>query len=129
MVAGAGVAFFLGLSETVWWRKLAALAAAALMVHTPLFAESRGGMLGLIIEGIVAFAILPKKPAYLTAWALALVIALRLAGPSVWERFNTVFAEEENRDASAQGRLKLWSDCWDVMKKNPITGPTDRLRR
>jgi probable O-glycosylation ligase (exosortase A-associated) len=122
MVAGTGVAFFLGLSEQVWWRKLVALAAAALMVHVPMFADSRGGMLGLIAAGVTTFLILPKKPAYLAAWSLGLVIALRLAGPGVIERFGTTFADAEERDRSAQSRLDLWADCWDVMMKHPVTG-------
>jgi len=122
MVAGAGVAFFLGIAESIWWRKLAAFGAAALMAHVPMFGDSRGGMLGLVVSGAVAFAVLPKKPTYVAAWNLALIVALRLAGPSVWERFSTAFAEEAERDTSAQSRIQLWTDCWDVMKKNPLTG-------
>jgi O-antigen ligase len=122
MVAGAGVAFFLGLSERTWWRKLVALGAAALMVHVPMFANSRGGMLGLIMAGVMTFVILPKKPGLVAAWALGLVVALRLAGPAVIERLGSSFADSEERDSSAQSRLDLWSHCWDVMKKNPITG-------
>jgi O-antigen ligase len=121
-VTGSGVAFFLGLSERIWWRKLAALAAAALLVHVPMFANSRGGMLGLMVVAAMTFVILPKKPAFVGAWALALVIALRLAGPAVLDRFSTVFAAPEERDFSAQSRLDLWADCWDVMTKHPITG-------
>jgi probable O-glycosylation ligase (exosortase A-associated) len=122
MVSGAGVAFFLGLSERVFWRKFTALGAAALMVHVPMFANSRGGMLGLIVAGVVTFAMLPKKPAYLAVFALASLVAIRLAGPAVFERFSSSFAEAAERDTSAQNRLDLWADCWDVMKKNPITG-------
>jgi O-antigen ligase len=51
-----------------------------------------------------------------------LVVALRLAGPSVVERFSTSFADREERDSSAQSRLDIWGHCWDIMKKHPITG-------
>src|SRR4029079_13333742 len=122
MVAGAGVALFFGLSEKVWWRKIGALGAAALMVHTPMFSESRGGMLGIIAAGVVTFAVLPKKPAYVGVFVLAAMLARGMARPAVWERFNTTFAEKEERDESAESRLQLWADCWDVMKKNPLTG-------
>jgi probable O-glycosylation ligase (exosortase A-associated) len=122
MVAGAGVAFFLGLSESNWWKKLAALSAAALMTHVPMFADSRGGMLGLIVAGVATFIMLPKRPAFIAAFALATIIALRFAGPAVIERFSTTFASEEARDSSAQSRLDLWANCWDVMQKNPISG-------
>jgi probable O-glycosylation ligase (exosortase A-associated) len=122
MAAGAGVAFFLGLSDPVWWRKLAALGAAALMFHVPMFAHSRGGMLGLVMAGLMTFVILPKKPVYIAAWCLALILALRLAGPNVVNQFRTTFADAESRDSSAQSRLELWANCWDVMKKHPVTG-------
>lgn len=122
IVTGACVAFFLGLAETVWWRRLIAFAAAALMAHVPMFAASRGGMLGLIVAGGVSFVVLPKRPAFLAAWLLALIVGIRLAGPQVVERFSTVFASAEDRDDSAQSRLDLWADCWDVMLKHPVTG-------
>ena len=47
LVAGVGFAFFLGLSETVWWRRYLAFGASALMTHAVFFSFSRGGMLGL----------------------------------------------------------------------------------
>jgi len=122
IVTGACVAFFLGLAETVWWRRLIAFAAAALMAHVPMFAASRGGMLGLIVAGGVSFVVLPKRPAFLAAWLLALIVGIRLAGPQVVERFSTIFASAEDRDDSAQSRLDLWADCWDVMLKHPVTG-------
>lgn len=122
MVSGAGVAFFLGLSESNVFLKGGAFGAALLMAHVPMFGNSRGGMLGLITAGIMAFAILPKRPAYLAVWLCGILVCARLAGPEVVERFGTTFASEENRDESAQSRIELWKDCWDVMKKYPVTG-------
>lgn len=122
MVAGAGLAFFLGLGETVWWRKLLAFGAAALMAHVPMFAMSRGGMLGLIITGIVTFILIPKQPKHYAVFALAVIVGLRLAGPSVMERFSTVFLDAEERDASASSRLEYWGYCWEIMKDEPILG-------
>lgn len=122
MVTGASVAFYLGLAETILWRRLLALACAGLMAHVPMFGNSRGGMLGIVVAGIISFVILPKRPAFIAAWLLALAVGIRLAGPQVVERFSTTFASAEERDDSAESRLQLWADCWDVMKKNPITG-------
>lgn len=122
MVTGASAAFFLGLQAAGWWRRLIALAAAALMAHVPLFANSRGGMLGMIVAGVLSFLVLPKRPAYIGAWLLALAVGIRLAGPEVLERFSTIFAAEGERDGSAQSRIDLWVDCWDVMQRYPITG-------
>ncbi len=122
MVVGAGVAFFLGLEERGWIRKLVCFGCAALMVHVPMFLMSRGGMLGLAVLGGTSFMLLPKKLSHYFLFACAVAIALRLAGPSVMEEFGTTFAERETRDASAQSRLDLWGDCWDCMQRNPVLG-------
>lgn len=122
MVAGAGVAFFLGLAETNLFLKGGSFAAALLMAHTPMFGNSRGGMLGLIMAAIVGFVLLPKKPALLAVWFCGVLVCIRLAGPAVIERFSTTFASNENRDESAQSRIDIWGDCWDTMKTYPITG-------
>ncbi|MHB9081292.1 MAG: O-antigen ligase family protein [Pirellulaceae bacterium] len=122
MVAGAGLAFFLGLGEVIWWRKLLAFTAAGLMAHVPMFGMSRGGMLGLIVTGIVAFLIIPKQPKHYLVFAFAVIVALRLAGPEVIGRFSSTFADAEQRDGSAQSRIDMWQNCWDVMKKNPGFG-------
>jgi putative inorganic carbon (HCO3(-)) transporter len=122
MAAGGGLAFFLGLHSSAWWQKLACFMAAAMMVHCTMFSNSRGGMLGVVATGIVALYLIPKRPFEISLFAAALVIGLRLAGPQVWARFSTAFASGEARDASAESRLQLWRDCWDVMQKHPITG-------
>ncbi|MFY8202391.1 MAG: O-antigen ligase family protein, partial [Pirellula staleyi] len=122
MASGVGLAVFLGFSETRLALKFTAFALAVLMMHVPLFGNSRGGMLGVSVVGVVTFLILPKKPGLLVIYMVGVLSALRLAGPMVRERFATAFANSENREASAQSRLNLWADCWDVMVHNPILG-------
>ena len=122
MAAGTGLAFFLGLHEGSWWRKLTCFGLAAMMAHVPMFAHSRGGMLGVLVTGVATSVVIRKRPFEMSLIMLSVVIGLRLAGPTVWERFETSFAAAEERDASAQSRLNLWNDCWEVMQKHPITG-------
>ena len=122
MAAGAGLAFFLGVHERPWWRKLICFGCAAMMVHVTMFGNSRGGMLGIVVTGIVTLLLIPKRPLELSLVALAALVGLRLAGEDVWQRFSTVFANPEVRDASAESRLQLWTDCWDVMQKHPVLG-------
>jgi probable O-glycosylation ligase (exosortase A-associated) len=122
MVTGVGFAFFLGLSETKWWLKYLSLGSAAMMAHVVMMAFSRGGMLALIINGFVSFALIRKQPKHYIALALGALLALRLAGAEVQARFFTSFADQEERDTSAQSRLDLWADCWDAMLKRPILG-------
>lgn len=122
MVAGVGLALFLGLGAEKWWQKALSLCAAILMAHSVMFAFSRGGMLALVITMFVGFYLIPKKPVHYLIFFLFILLGIRLAGQEVTERFMTAFSEEKSRDASAQGRLDLWADCWDVMLHNPVLG-------
>lgn len=122
MVAGVGLSFIMGLAERVWWRKLLCFAAAGLMAHSIMFAYSRGGMLGLIIVGATSFFLIPKQPKHYFVFALAIVLALRLAGPEVIARFATTFADKKERDESAQSRLDMWGLCVGMMATNPAFG-------
>lgn len=122
MVTGAGLAFFLGMHESLWWKKLLAFAAAALMAHAVLFSFSRGGMLGLIITGIVTFFLIDKRPQHFALFGLAALAALMLAGPEVRDEFWSAFADAEERDYSSQSRLDMWTICLRIMLENPLFG-------
>lgn len=122
MVCGAGFAFFLGLSAQRWWARWLAFLASGLMAHSVMLAESRGGMLAMIITGATSFLLVRKRPVYYAYLLLGVAVAWRLAGPSVLQRFGTAFAAEGERDASAQSRLELWQNCLQIVQQNPITG-------
>ncbi len=123
MVTCMGLAFFLGLGAGVrWWRRLVAFGSAALMAHVVMIAQSRGGMLAMGVTGAMAFYLIPKTAASLVAFAAAAVLAVRLAGPRVRDRFLTIFSDKATRDASAQSRLYLWRDALDAAGKHPVFG-------
>jgi probable O-glycosylation ligase (exosortase A-associated) len=122
MVTSVGLAFFLGLGARSWWLRGLLCAAALLMVHVILFSFSRGGMVALGLTGVVAFFLIPKKAAHYLLFAVALAVALRLAGPEVRARFWTTFADAETREASAQSRLDLWRDASDTIARQPVFG-------
>src|SRR5262249_40267601 len=117
MVTCVGLAFFMGIHTAGWLLKALAFASGALMVHVVLFSFSRGGMVGLIIAGGMAFWLIPKKPVHYLAFALAVALSLVLAGAEVRQRFFSTFVDKEQRDASAQSRLELWSAGYDSMGK------------
>jgi probable O-glycosylation ligase (exosortase A-associated) len=121
-----GLAFILALNADKWWQKLLALASAALMAHAVLFSFSRGGMLGALVCGVVIFFLIPKRPIHYLAAVGVVLLALRFAGPEVVERFSTVFASQEDRDASAESRVVLWRACIDSTIHNPLgVGPSN----
>ena len=116
------MAFFLGMGTVPWWQRVLAFGAGLLMMHGVMFSFSRGGMVALCITGVVAFVLTPKSPKHYLAFAAAVMIGLNLAGTQVRERFMTVFVDEKERDYSAQSRLDLWRDQWDVITKHPLFG-------
>jgi hypothetical protein len=92
------------------------------MVHAVFFAFSRGGMLGLIITAGVSFILIPKTFKHYAIFAAAILLAIRLAGPEVIDRFVTVFVAGEERDTSAQSRLDMWKICIEQTARNPVFG-------
>lgn len=121
MVTGAGLAFFMGMHYE-GWRRWLCFACAALIVHCIMFGYSRGGMVALIIVGVVAFILIDKSPKHFAFFALAVVVGLLLAGPEVRERFAMAFADEAERDVSAQSRIEMWGQCLKLVQENPIFG-------
>jgi O-antigen ligase len=121
MTVGTGVAFFLGLQSKHWWEKLIAFACAALMVHTVMFHMSRGAMLGIGVVGVATFVIVPKKPRDLALYALAIIVGLQLAGPSVRSEFSTIFSSDRKVQNDG-GRRQLWADMWDAANRNVVFG-------
>jgi O-antigen ligase len=123
MVTGVGLAFFLGMAAPEWWRKLLAFAAAAFMGHAIMFSFSRGGLVALLVTGVFSFFLIPKKPVHYAVFLLAVLLAVRMAGPSVRERFLTSFGESNGEfEASAESRLQLWSNCLDATGQRPVLG-------
>jgi O-antigen ligase len=99
-----------------------ACAAGLMILHTIQLTFSRGALLGLLVAGTVAVIIMPKRPRYVLAAAAVLLITIRLTGPELAARYETTFAETENRDESAAGRLELWADCLTVIASEPFLG-------
>lgn len=92
------------------------------MVHVVFMAFSRGGMLGLIVTGAVAFFLIPKRLPHYLILGVCVLIGLQLAGKEVRDRFFTIFTNKQERDASEDGRIQLWTDCLDVMRFHPVLG-------
>jgi probable O-glycosylation ligase (exosortase A-associated) len=122
LVATLGPAFALVLTEKRIAFQVAALTCTAVILHTVLLTFSRGAFVGVLVVGLATFLIMPKRPKYLLAIALAGLLTVRLVGPELAERFSTIFVESEDRDVSAASRVELWRDCLDVAVKNPIFG-------
>lgn len=122
MAVGAVLAFFLGTATKNIWGKWTAFVFSGLMAHAVLFHMSRGAMLGLCTAAIFTIALIPKTPRGIGLFLLAVLVGWQLAGESVLREFETIFAEKEERDKSAQSRFDLWADMWNEAKQNPVLG-------
>ncbi|HYV35959.1 MAG TPA: O-antigen ligase family protein [Gemmataceae bacterium] len=122
MTATFGLSFFLALYSERLWQKAAAMIIALMAGHVVLLSFSRGGMLGLVVTGLMCFILIPKKGWYYVVLLAVVLLMLRLAGPEVRQRFSTSFADEGQRDASAQSRVDLWRDCIATAVQNPVFG-------
>jgi probable O-glycosylation ligase (exosortase A-associated) len=122
LVAAVGFMFFFFFTAPKWWQKAIAAGSSGLLVNAIMFSNSRGGMLSLIVTGIVAFILIPKRPYHFAVLTVGILVALRLAGPATLERFYTTFADKEERDASADSRIELWKDCVELASGSPILG-------
>ena len=122
MAIGCGVAFFLGLGSDKRWQRWLAFSLSGMMVHAVFFHMSRGAMLGVMVTLAMSAIVLRRQPKFYWLMGLGVILGLLLAGPEVREEFSTVFASEDDRDVSAQGRFDLWEDMWDATKQRPVLG-------
>lgn len=128
LVTGVGFCFFLGLSETVWWRRYLAFAFAAFLTHAVFFSFSRGGMLGLIVVGLATAWLIPKSKKNIALMTLGVTLALAMAGTEVVERFSSIKksslagASGSEVDASAESRVELWGVCLKMTLESPLFG-------
>ncbi len=127
-VMAVPLSFFMAMHEKRMWVKLLCLFAAVLEIHVILLTFSRGGQLGLVIVGIMIFVValvaLPRKGITLAVAVAFVVAALYLAGAEVRHEFWSIFADEAERDASADSRFVTWAGAWACMKEHPLgVGP------
>ena len=124
-VTSIGLAFFLGLYSPKLWQQGVAFLAALFLAHGVMLSFSRGALLTLIVTCAVSFFLIPKGPKHYTAFVVAVLIGLRMAGPELIERFGTAFLDASERDRSANLRVEHWYACLDSIAKHPLgIGPS-----
>ena len=102
--------------------RFGAMVVAALTTNAIFILASRGAMLGLAASTTALLWLMPKSRQTLTVVGLAFLGGATLAGPSVVKEFSTIFADEEDRDASAESRFDLWSVGVSLTAENPALG-------
>jgi putative inorganic carbon (HCO3(-)) transporter len=122
VVTTIGPAIALFLAASTWRERALAAAATLLMLHATLLTFSRGAFVGVIAVFLTAFIVLPKRPKYLAAMLVVGLLAIRLTGPELMQRYASTFAESDERDTSSGSRVELWLDCLKVVESRPLFG-------
>jgi putative inorganic carbon (HCO3(-)) transporter len=122
LVTVIGPAMALAISSKSLRARWLAIACTAFILHTVLLTFSRGAMVGLIAVAVTAFVMMPKRPKYIFAMLVAVLVAVRFTGPQLADRYASAFVSGEDRDSSSESRLDLWRDCLLVVEANPIFG-------
>ena len=97
----------------------------AFNVYSLVYAFSRGAYLAVLL-GLVVFCYFSKNMkkllAVLTVVLLLFVFGADIFPKAVTERFDSTFAEQEERDESAESRFVLWNIAMDKFQGSPIVG-------
>ncbi len=103
-----GITFLMG----GWKKKLFAIIAAGFMVNSIILTRSRGAFLALLLGGVWTIFCLPRvkrhRKKILIGLVAGLLGAVMLTDAAFWERMETIKADQEERDLSAQSRLAVW---------------------
>ena len=102
------------------WLKLGALGSVGMFFWIFLRAESRGASLGLAAALLTFFLIQKRKVVTGLLLTVALAGAISFAPKTYFDRLHTIVNYED--DASATGRLELWSIGLQLIKDHPILG-------
>ena len=128
MAAAMAVGFTLALgliSRTRGVRRLAVAVAGLVLVITVLESGSRGGVLALGVGGAVFVAGQPgrRRFAYVAALAITAMVAWQAAGPSLRDRFATLFELQSDYNVQENtGRLAVWKRGMSYAADHPLLG-------
>jgi len=87
-----------------------------------LFSYSRGGYISFLLGAIIIIMKFKHRKKLIFPLLLAISIGLMNLPKSVEERFNSIDAEEEERDESAQSRFVFWAIAFDKFLERPVFG-------
>ncbi|MDH3691984.1 MAG: O-antigen ligase family protein [Gammaproteobacteria bacterium] len=97
---------------------------AILNMYCAVYSFSRGAYLALLV-GLTVLAWHVNKKVAVLVIAFTVISGgalLNFFPESVQERFNSIFVQEDDRDASAQSRFELWDTAMEIYGQSPIVG-------
>ena len=103
--------------------RITAIGLAFAMVGAIIASQSRSGFLGLAAMVLfLAWQIGRKRPSFIAALAVSLVIMLPLTPASYWARMSSITDESLDDTGSREARRILLGEAYQAFLDNPVTG-------
>jgi putative inorganic carbon (HCO3(-)) transporter len=104
-------------------RRVAALAAALLMVAAVVFTQSRSGALGLLVMlAVFAWQAIRLRPGLLCALLVLALLSTPALPESFWDRMEGITTAEADDTGSREARVELMKTAWWTFVDHPLTG-------
>ena len=121
LVMATPIAYYFAKSETNQLLRWALYGMVVMTSVTILFTYSRGGFLGLCAVAMTMALRTKYKVTGIAALALAGILLMNFGPERVLNRLSTI-QDADQKDASAQGRLKAWDVSFGIMRDYPWAG-------
>ena len=123
MVAVLPLVALLGTLARTTTGRLAAVAAALLMMGAVIASHSRSGFLGLAgMVVILGWQMGRRKPALIAAGVVAVLAVLPFTPSSYWERMASITDENLDVTGSREARRLLLGEAYQAFLDHPVTG-------
>lgn len=123
MVAVLPLAVLLAMRTTGAFGRIVAVAGAFLMIGAVIASQSRSGFVGL--AGMILFLawqIGRKRPSFLAAMAIGIVVVLPFTPSSYWDRMASITDGDLDQTGSREARRVLLGEAFTVFLERPLTG-------
>ncbi|MDQ3420293.1 MAG: O-antigen ligase family protein [Acidobacteriota bacterium] len=103
--------------------RMVAVGSGFLMIGAVIASQSRSGSLGLAAMFVfLAWQVGRKRPSFIAALAVAVVIVLPLTPSSYWARMASITDEGQDDTGSREARRLLLNEAWQAFLDHPLTG-------
>lgn len=123
MVAVLPLSVLLALRATRPFGRVMAVLAGFLMIGAVIASQSRSGFLGLAAMFLfLAWQVGRRRPSFLAALAVAVVVVLPFTPSSYWERMASITDGSRDETGSREARRTLLREAYKVFLERPLTG-------
>ena len=92
------------------------------VIYRAISTYSRGGFLTFLTMCIIFWLRSKNKIKPIIIFVLLVAIIYPVLPQEFWDRMSTIDASEDERDASAAGRVYFWKVAYEMAQKNPVFG-------